>query len=312
MALAAGPPPRAMLPPRPWKRVRPRPALLADGGDGFLGLEEGPVGGEVAAVLVAVGVAEHDLLVVAAGLEVAAVGLEIEHLVEDAGGGLEVAEGLEERRDVERDADEVQEDHDLDDVGEVVGHADDVDAGGLGAEELDGALEHAQGADDVAGLGLGVGAGEARRGRGEHGGEDAELLAFRQRGVGGVMPVDLSSSAMAVSWRMECWRMSSRATLRPRGKPAGAGGGARRRRAGWRGWVARLWLMRSSSSATSLVLEHGGRLLARVGESSQETSSVRSSSKTRRAQGGEGEAVGLVRIAVGERADVGIGVVPAP
>ena len=87
------------------------PALLADVGDRFLRLEQRPVRGEVAAILVAVGVAEHDLLVIAARLEMRAVGLVIEHLVEDAGRGLEIAERLEERRDVERHADEMLEDH---------------------------------------------------------------------------------------------------------------------------------------------------------------------------------------------------------
>ena len=49
------------------KKREPESALLADVGDGFLRLKERPVGGKVAAILVAVGVAEHDLLVVAAG-----------------------------------------------------------------------------------------------------------------------------------------------------------------------------------------------------------------------------------------------------
>ena len=48
-------------------------------------------------------------LVIAPRAQVGAVGLALEHLLEDAGRGLEIAERLEERRDVEHDADEVQE-----------------------------------------------------------------------------------------------------------------------------------------------------------------------------------------------------------
>ena len=78
----------------------------------------------------------------------------------------------------------MREDQDLDDVGEVMGHADDVDAGGFRAEELDGTFEDANGADDVAGLGC-EGVGQLGRGRGEDFVEEMKLFLLGERGVVG-------------------------------------------------------------------------------------------------------------------------------
>jgi hypothetical protein len=62
-----------------------------------LGPVERPVGGEVAAVLVAVGVAEHDLLRLAAGADQRPVEGLVEHRLQRRTGGGEVVDGLEQR-----------------------------------------------------------------------------------------------------------------------------------------------------------------------------------------------------------------------
>ncbi len=166
--MAAGPPPRAMLPPRPWKSVRPRLALLAHAGDRFLRLEERPVRGQVAAILVAVRVAEHDLLVIAADCA------DARGTARSRTSGCRIPGAASRSPSVSNSgamssehADEMLEDHHLDDVGKIVRHADDVDAHRLGAEEFDGALEHPQRADDVARLRREA-SRQLRRGRGEN------------------------------------------------------------------------------------------------------------------------------------------------
>src|SRR5439155_8051124 len=67
----------------------------------FLGAEEGEVRGHVSAVLDGVGIAEHDLLKVAARPEQAAIEGTREELIEDGRAGIEVVVGLKERDDVE-------------------------------------------------------------------------------------------------------------------------------------------------------------------------------------------------------------------
>ena len=67
-----------------------------------LGPVDEPVRGEIAGLLVRVGVAEHDLLPVAAATDVVAVGGVGEDRVEDAARGRERRRVLEERHDVER------------------------------------------------------------------------------------------------------------------------------------------------------------------------------------------------------------------
>ncbi len=61
-----GPPPRPTVPPRPWNRRSLTPCSRERLDQPHLGAIERPVGGEVAAVLVAVGVAQHHLLPIAA------------------------------------------------------------------------------------------------------------------------------------------------------------------------------------------------------------------------------------------------------
>ena len=68
-------------------------------GDGGLGLVQRPVGGQVAAVLVAIGIADHDHLLVAARAEVAAVDVQAKELGQDARGGLQVIDRLKQRHD---------------------------------------------------------------------------------------------------------------------------------------------------------------------------------------------------------------------
>jgi len=67
----------------------------------FLGVEQGPAGGGDAAVLVAVRVADHHHLRLVAGIEVAAVGGELEQRLENRRPGLQVVDRLEQRCDVE-------------------------------------------------------------------------------------------------------------------------------------------------------------------------------------------------------------------
>ena len=90
MARLVGPPPRPMAPPRPWKRNSSTPAATQTSARRALGLVQLPVGGDEAAVLVAVRIAEHDLLALAPGgklLGVDGQGVEIGHQVAHCGAG---------------------------------------------------------------------------------------------------------------------------------------------------------------------------------------------------------------------------------
>ena len=69
-----------------------------------LGLVQLPARGEKAAVLVAVGIAEHHLLHGAAAVDQPAVIVQRQQPVHDAGGGLQILDGLEQRHDVDRAA----------------------------------------------------------------------------------------------------------------------------------------------------------------------------------------------------------------
>ena len=73
IAWLAGPPPRPTAPPRPWKNWIVIPCAAAGLDQLALGPVQGPGRLEEAALLVAVGVADHDFLDVAPQLEVAAV-----------------------------------------------------------------------------------------------------------------------------------------------------------------------------------------------------------------------------------------------
>ncbi len=99
---------------------------------------ESPVRRPVSAVLVAVGVAEHDLLEVVPGDQLRRVRRLGEEMAHHLGRAVEVIDRLEERRDVDHtagltvlhgpEADFAQEYQDLEQVAHIVGHADDVGA----------------------------------------------------------------------------------------------------------------------------------------------------------------------------------------
>src|SRR5262245_63296354 len=74
---------------------------LAYARDRLLRSVERPVRGQVAAVLVAVRVADHDHLLAAARRQMRAIDGKREELLEDAGGGVEIVEGFEEGHDLE-------------------------------------------------------------------------------------------------------------------------------------------------------------------------------------------------------------------
>ena len=76
IARLAGPPPRATVPAAPVKQREAHAVRPAHLGDGRLGLVQRPVGGQVAAVFVAVRIADHDHLLVAARAQVLAVNVE--------------------------------------------------------------------------------------------------------------------------------------------------------------------------------------------------------------------------------------------
>ena len=111
-------------------------AIAAEPGELVLRAEETPVGDPVAAVLVAVGVPEHDLLEAAASLELSGVRGLVEERSHRRRGASEIVDRLEERDDVDpaRDAPRLdrpeshlaQQDEHLEKVAHVVGHADDV------------------------------------------------------------------------------------------------------------------------------------------------------------------------------------------
>src|SRR5262249_47658587 len=67
-----------------------------------LGFVELPSRRDKAAILVAVGIAQHHLLHGAAAVDQLAVVVQRQHPVHDAGGGLQVLDGLEQRYDVDR------------------------------------------------------------------------------------------------------------------------------------------------------------------------------------------------------------------
>ena len=65
------------------------------------GLIQRPVGAEIASVLVAVGIAEHDFLHASARVQPEAIGVQRERFGHDVAAAAEVADGLEQRNDVE-------------------------------------------------------------------------------------------------------------------------------------------------------------------------------------------------------------------
>ena len=97
-----------------------------------LGLVELPARGDEAAILVAVGIAEHDFLHAAAAVDQLAVVVHRQHAVHDAAGGLQILDGLEQRHDVDGaaaggmdQAGLLQQQRDLQHVGHALAHRDD-------------------------------------------------------------------------------------------------------------------------------------------------------------------------------------------
>jgi hypothetical protein len=118
-------------------------ALAGDAQDLLLRLVQVPARGEDAAVLAGIGIAEHDLLLIARGLQQRAVGgvaEQREHLLDVR----QVLDGLEQRADADLaepavvraagQAGEPGQEHHLQHVTGGVGHGDDVVAEGLGAD----------------------------------------------------------------------------------------------------------------------------------------------------------------------------------
>ena len=156
------PPPRLIVPPRPWKRVQRDVRGVGAGLDQRrLGPVQRPARGREAAVLVAVGVAEHHHLRVRAARRQVARGRRDRRAAPPARRrrGLEVVDRLEQRRDVERHAARRrstrppparQQQHREHVVG-ALGHADDVGADGAPPVAL---AALGDGAEDLERLGL--------------------------------------------------------------------------------------------------------------------------------------------------------------
>ena len=97
-----GPPPRPTVPPRPWKSRSVTRGRGEHGGEPCLGAVERPVRRQVAAVLVAVRVAEHHFLHAAPARHQAAIRRQRERRPHHRRRPLEVVDGLEQRDDVQR------------------------------------------------------------------------------------------------------------------------------------------------------------------------------------------------------------------
>jgi hypothetical protein len=99
IARLAGPPPRATCPASTVEDRERDAVRLAGARDRLLRPVQRPVGREIAAVLVAVRIADHHHLLAPARIEMRPVDGQREELREDTGRCLEVLERLEERHD---------------------------------------------------------------------------------------------------------------------------------------------------------------------------------------------------------------------
>jgi hypothetical protein len=140
-----GPPPRPTEPPRPWNRRRRTPCCTADAGQFDLGLVQFPARGQEAAVLVAVGVAEHDFLLVAAAGDQLRGRPGAEDAVHGRRALLQILDGFEERDDVDvelrlgtrqQQAGFLEQQGEFEQVGNAVGLRDDAVGQGGGAVAL--------------------------------------------------------------------------------------------------------------------------------------------------------------------------------
>ena len=172
--------------------------VLGGGYEVEFGVVKGPVGGEVAAVFVGVGVAEHDFLHIAALFQIVTVEGDGPELFDDVGAGLEVFDGFEEGDDVDGaggvvavgvdEAEFFEEHHGFEQVGDGLGHGDDGVGYHTGPEVVDCLF---CGGDEVefalGGFAEGVGVvGDERPGAGEFGGEEGDFFGFVEAAVVGV------------------------------------------------------------------------------------------------------------------------------
>ncbi|CAM5549436.1 hypothetical protein SFUMM280S_01062 [Streptomyces fumanus] len=160
------------------EEAQPDAVAVGDVAQPALGAVDLPLAGGDAAELGGVGVAEHDLLDVAAQGDQAPVGGVGEQVLQDGVGGLEFVGGLQQRHDADLGPAGVQvdqaglagEDGGGEDVVGALAHGDDVGLDDLGSEDLQGALD---GLEDAEGLGAGRVDGCGGGGEGAAG---AELL----------------------------------------------------------------------------------------------------------------------------------------
>ncbi len=140
---------------------------VGDVAQSALGAVDLPLAGGDAAELGGVGVAEHDLLDVAAQRDQAPVGRVGEHVLEDGVGGAQLVGGLQEGDDTDLGPAGVEvdesglagEDGGGEDVVGALAHGDDVGLDDLGSEDFEGALDRLEDAE-------GLGAGRVDGGRG--------------------------------------------------------------------------------------------------------------------------------------------------
>ena len=136
------------------KQAQPHMMALEHLNEADLGFVKLPSGCDESAVLVAVGIAEHHLLHAAAAIHQRPIFRERQHPVHDAGAGLQILDGLEQRHDVDGavacGVDQVgflQQQRDLEQVGNALAHRDDAlrdRAGAKQAVRLRRGMEHRQ------------------------------------------------------------------------------------------------------------------------------------------------------------------------
>jgi hypothetical protein len=86
------------------EQPQPHAVALKHADQADLGLVEFPARGNEAAILVAVGIAEHHLLHPAAAVDEATIFRQRKQAVHDRGASLQILDGLEQRHDVDRAA----------------------------------------------------------------------------------------------------------------------------------------------------------------------------------------------------------------
>ena len=124
--VVGGPTTTADCPAAAVREPKPDAVAVAEFDEGEFGVVKRPVRLQITAVLVGVGVAEHDLLDVAAGAQVFAVERQRPEVFEDVGAVREVLDGFKQRDDVNAtQADLFKQDHGLQNVGDGPGHGDD-------------------------------------------------------------------------------------------------------------------------------------------------------------------------------------------